>query len=542
MRLSRTAILLGILVAACHDHDHGDQGHSHGGGGGHEHPHEGEGNGHDEGHGHGHDAPEDDRPTVVVTLYQSDLELFMEYPALVQGHSSKLIAHFTVTSNPNAFAAVTEGRVTVKLGAETFVAEAPARAGVFLPIVTPTTPGKKPFSLTLEGRQATGTIDLGEVTVFPSAEAAKQGIVEEEDSEPTISFLKESQWKTDYATVLVEPRVMRGGVYANGKLKPVPGKSAELSAPVRGRLVTPGPVPHVGMKVKAGQVLLQVAPLGAAVVEDPATIEFAVEEARTELAHAERERERIRALVEAKALPAKRLHEAESSLKVAEARVRAAGKRASTLRSAQRGGAVASRFALTSPIDGEIASADITPGAIVEAGERLISIVDTDHLWLEARVYEDDAVTVRDAPGAAFTVSGLDRAFETESLHGERIAVGPVVDEISRTVPLIFSIDNPDRLLKPGMFAKVTVYSGDTVKGLAIPEAAIVDDGGHPSVFLMQDGETFVRRRVRPGVRSGGFVQILSSLEPGDRVVSRGAYEIKLASSAGSTPAHGHAH
>lgn len=525
MRPPRTTFLIALLTFACVDH-------------GHEHPHGGGSHGHGEAHGH---EPEDDRPTVVVTLYQSDLELFMEYPALVKGEASKLLAHFTVTANPNAFAAVSVGRVSVKLGRDTFVAESPARSGVFFPVVTPLAAGKMPFSLQLEGEQASGVVSLGEVTVFETKEAARKAITEKGDSELTVSFSKESQWNTDYATVVAKPRVMRGGVYANGKLKPVPGKLAELSAPIRGRLVAPGPVPHVGMKVKAGQVLLQVAPLGAAAA-DPATIELAVEEAGMKLAHAERERDRTRSLVKAKAMPEKRLHEAENNLKVAQARVRASRRRARALRSAQRGGAVAARFSLTSLIDGELAFADVTPGAIVEAGERLISVVDAEHLWLEARIYEDDAVTVRDAPGAAFTVSGLDRIFETESLNGVRIAVGPVVDEISRTVPLIFAIDNPERLLKPGMYAKVTVYSGDIVKGIAVPDAALIDDGGHPSVFVMKDGETFTRRRVRPGVRSGGFVQILSGLEEGERVVSRGAYELKLASSAGARPAHGHVH
>lgn len=525
-----TFLAAAALLVGCQEHGHD---HAHGPGAGHDHGDD---------HGHDHGAPEDDRPTVVVTLYQSGLELFMEYPALVKGEPSKLIAHFTTTTNPNAFAAVTEGRVTVTLGGDTVVVEEPARAGVFLPVVTPTATGKVPFALRLDGERASGTVSLGEVTVYASKEEAKKAIAEEEDGAPTVSFLKEAQWKTDYATAVVESRVLRGGVYANGKLKPVPGKSAELSAPVRGRLVAPGPVPHVGMKVKAGQVLLQVAPLGAAAAEDPATLELAVEEARTELAHAQRERDRIRTLVEATALPEKRLHEAESSLKLAAARVRAAGKRAATLRSAQRGGAVAARFSLTSPIDGEIAFAEITPGAIVEGGERLVSVVDAAHLWLEARIYEDDAVTVRNAPGAAFRVAGLERTFETASLRGERVAIGPVVDEVSRTVPLIFAIDNPDRLLKPGMYAKVTVYSGDMVKGVAVPEAALVDDGGRPSVYVMKDGETFAARRVRPGVRSGGFVQIVTGLEAGERIVSRGAYELKLASSAGSAPAQGHVH
>lgn len=522
LRSSRAMLLVALaaLATACpdeHDHPHGE-------------------------HEEAHDAPEDPRPTVVVTLYQSDLELFMEYPALVKGAPSKLIAHFTSTSNPDAFAVVPKGRVTVSLGDATFVADAPARPGVFLPVVVPPAAGTFPLTLGLDGPEVSGTVTLGDVTVFESVEAAAAGIVEAPEDASPVAYLKEAQWKTTYATMAVEPRVLRGGVVANGKLRAVPGKSAELSAPIPGVLVASDTVPHVGMSVRAGQTLAAIAPLGGAASGDPSTLLFAEEEARTELEHAQHDHDRVRALVDAKALPAKRLQEAASKLAVAEARLKAAAQRRSSLRRAQRGGAVASRYSLTSPIDGEVAFADITPGAVVKMGQRLVSVVQTDRLWLEVKVFEDDAGRVGAAPGAEFVVSGFDRRFETEALDGERIAVGPVVDEVSRTVPVIFAIDNPKRALKPGMYAKVTVYSGDEVRGLAVPESALVDHQGRPTVFVLSNGEAFVRRRVRTGVRSGGHVQIVEGLAAGDRVVHQGAYEIELAGSAGSTPAHGHVH
>jgi multidrug efflux pump subunit AcrA (membrane-fusion protein) len=80
------------------------------------------------------------------------------------------------------------------------------------------------------------------------------------------------------------------------------------------------------------------------------------------------------------------------------------------------------------------------------------------------------------------------------------------------------------------------------VRALAVPESAIIDDGGQPAVFVMAGGESFWKRRVRLGVRSGGYAQVLEGLSEGDRVVSRGAYEIKLASASGVIPAHGHQH
>ena len=115
------------------------------------------------------------------------------------------------------------------------------------------------------------------------------------------------------------------------------------------------------------------------------------------------------------------------------------------------------------------------------------------------------------------------------------------IDPLSRTVPIIFELGNKDARLKPGMFASVLLFTGDTVEGVAVPEEAVLDDDGKAVVYVMDGGESFFLRRVKTGVREGGFVQILEGVKDGERVVSRGAFEIKLAN-AGGIPAHGHQH
>ena len=107
--------------------------------------------------------------------------------------------------------------------------------------------------------------------------------------------------------------------------------------------------------------------------------------------------------------------------------------------------------------------------------------------------------------------------------------------------PLVFELKNPEGVLKPGMFADVTLLTGETIEGVAVPEEAVVDDDGKSVVFVMEGGEAFFKRRVRTGVKSSGFVQILDGIAEGERVVSRGGFEIKLAN-AGGIPAHGHQH
>jgi multidrug efflux pump subunit AcrA (membrane-fusion protein) len=81
-----------------------------------------------------------------------------------------------------------------------------------------------------------------------------------------------------------------------------------------------------------------------------------------------------------------------------------------------------------------------------------------------------------------------------------------------------------------------------TAPGPVVPASALVDDAGRPIVFVQREGETFERRAVTPGARSGDIVRITEGLKPGDRIVTRGAYLVRLASLSTSVPAHGHVH
>ena len=92
------------------------------------------------------------------------------------------------------------------------------------------------------------------------------------------------------------------------------------------------------------------------------------------------------------------------------------------------------------------------------------------------------------------------------------------------------------------MAAQVHVVVGDPVEAVVVPEAAIVRDGGQPVAFVQVDGEGFERRVLRLGVRDAGRVEVLAGLEPGERVVTRGAYTVRLAGSQTNAPSHGHAH
>jgi cobalt-zinc-cadmium efflux system membrane fusion protein len=508
--------------------------------------------GHDD-HGHEPKQPSDkapEIPSLSVTLYQNGLELFMEYPAFVVGKPSALVAHFTDTRDPNAFKIVTKGRVTAVMryaggGEDRFVAEKLLRDGIFKPVVTPSKPGSATLTLILEGPQVAGTVEVGEVKVHPTVEATIAAAEPEESgAEATVAFLKEQQWKTHFATAVAEMRVLQGSVRANGEIKAVAGQLAELATPVAGLIPVGAPVPHLGQAVKKGDLLLSLSPTNIVSGTSVATVELEVSRARAERGLAARELKRAEELFAAKAIPEKQVDSARTGLEVATARLEAAERDRGSFRAAQPGSVSGSRrggFELRSPLDGVISFAEVTPGAVVDAGTRLLAVVNTERLWLEAKVYETDVPRVETSSGASFTVAGFNREFIVDDKNGRRVAIGAVIDRATRTVPVIFEFANPGGL-RPGMFAKVDLLTGETLRGVTVPQSAVLDDNGRAVVFVMADGENFHKRVVRPGVRAGGFVQMLEGIKEGDRVVTQGAYEIKLASAAGGIPEHGHQH
>jgi cobalt-zinc-cadmium efflux system membrane fusion protein len=194
------------------------------------------------------------------------------------------------------------------------------------------------------------------------------------------------------------------------------------------------------------------------------------------------------------------------------------------------------------PADGTLVSIEAASGQGVEEGQTLFTVIDLERVWLVAKVFEADVPKVENAQAAWFTIDGYDQPFTVDASNGKLITVGRVVDPQTRTVPVIFEVDNTAGKLRIGNFTKTVIATGAPRKALAIPDAAIVEDGGRSVAFVMVEGESFERRPLRLGIRSNGWTEVLEGVKAGERVVAKGAYEVKLAASSGAVPAHGHAH
>jgi RND family efflux transporter MFP subunit len=482
---------------------------------------------------------------MVVTHFTDQTELFVEFPALITGRESSFAAHLTRLVD---YSPIAEGKVTVVLradGAETelFAVDAPSTPGIFRPVARPKRPGPHQVAVLLESEGLTVTHELGEHTVFESVDQAlESGECQSPTGEGLISFLKEQQWKVDFGLATVERRQLRTSLSAYGTLRARSGGEAHVVAPFSGRIATTGEdFPKIGDDVKPDQILVALAPrLDDA--GDRATLELEVQRARLDLEHAELELERLDGLFAGGAVPERRVVAARSEVSLLEAELKAANRRLGQTqslfrpsRSGGRGG-----VKVRAPIGGTIARVDVAPGAFVDEGQELFHVADLDRLWLEARVSEADLGRLGRPTGAWFETEGGNGPIE---VAGEGlVTVGGVLDPRTRTVPVIFELANPGRLLRVGLSVRAHVIVGDPIEGLAVPAAAILREEGRDVVMVLAGGESFERRAVELGVRDAGFVQVVSGLEAGERVVAAGAYSVRLAGSSSAIPAHGHAH
>jgi multidrug efflux pump subunit AcrA (membrane-fusion protein) len=187
-----------------------------------------------------------------------------------------------------------------------------------------------------------------------------------------------------------------------------------------------------------------------------------------------------------------------------------------------------------------------TAGSYLHKGQPVFHVIDPTRLWLQSRIPENDALRMIDANGAWFTLPHLDDPIIIttygDDANGRVIAFGHAIDPRTRTAPLILEFTNPAQILRTGMLVEAHVFTGSTVDAVAVPVSAIVRDDGVPVVYVELGGESFERRVVQLGLRDGEFIEVRKGVSGGERVVSKGAYLVKLAASGPAEAGHGHAH
>jgi membrane fusion protein, multidrug efflux system len=196
--------------------------------------------------------------------------------------------------------------------------------------------------------------------------------------------------------------------------------------------------------------------------------------------------------------------------------------------------AIISQKLVRAPFDGELGVRHVEVGQYLTAGTQIVTLTDLSTLYANFTVTEKDSAALSVGQTVRIAVD----AYPGRLFEGKINAIEPQIATDTRNIRVQAILDNPDHILKPGMFATTTVVLPDKPPVITVPETAVDYTLYGDSVFLItekkvDDGKTSlsaVRTFVRTGNRVNGRAEILSGLKAGDRVVAVG--QLKLQSGA----------
>lgn len=324
-------------------------------------------------------------------------------------------------------------------------------------------------------------------------------------------------------TVVVEPGPFVDVIKTSGSVLTAQGDESVVVATVPG-IVSFGNLPFVdGTPVRKGQTLLSLASNTLSDGNYALKIKLAYETARKEY-------ERMEQLVGDKIVSAKDFEQARLNYENAKAAYDAVG-----------GKETAKGVAVVSPLTGYLKNLQVKEGDYVAVGQPLATISQNSRLVLRADVSEKYYPSLPMIQSANFRTPYDNTLYKLSDLHGRLLSYGKASGTDSFYVPVTFEFDNKGAVI-PGSFVEIYLLTSPMENVLSVPVSALIEEQGIYSVFIRLDEEGYKKQEVTLGANNGSEVQILSGLTPGDQVVTRGAYQIKLASASNAIPAHSHQH
>jgi cobalt-zinc-cadmium efflux system membrane fusion protein len=213
---------------------------------------------------------------------------------------------------------------------------------------------------------------------------------------------------------------------------------------------------------------------------------------------------------------------AEGNFKAAKDAVRIFGKTDEEIELILSNRKVESTLKVPSPISGRIVTRNAAPGFLTQPGNPPppFQVADVSTMWMIANVIETDAPSFKLGQEVEVTVP----AYPDKVFKGHVTNLGSMLDPNSHRQLVRSEIDDPEHLLRGGMYASFVIRVGNAETSFAVPENGVVREGdGTMTVWVTTDRRHFMKRTVTIGLRQDGWVQILDGLRPGETVVTDGA-------------------
>ena len=322
------------------------------------------------------------------------------------------------------------------------------------------------------------------------------------------------------ASMEIQPKSFRQVIKASGEVQAAQGNESTIVANVAGVVSFQRSVTE-GMQVGKGATIMTIS---ASKLQDgdPA------ERARIAYEAAKADFDRASRLVESQIVSQKEFNAIKEKYENARIAYEALSKNQT------KGG-----VAVSAPMGGYIKNLLVKEGDYVSVGQPLATVTQNNRLFLRADVSERYYKYLNNITSANFKTPYDNQVYELEALNGKLLSYGKSAG--SFYVPVTFSFDNKGEII-PGSFVEIYLLSKDMENSIVLPVEALTEEQGLYFIYIQKCEESYKKQEVKLGASNGKEVQILSGVQPGDKVVVKGAYHVKLASASNALPAHSHEH
>ncbi|MEA5127622.1 MAG: efflux RND transporter periplasmic adaptor subunit [Proteiniphilum sp.] len=311
-------------------------------------------------------------------------------------------------------------------------------------------------------------------------------------------------------------------IKTNGHIQAAQGDEVIIAATSNGIVSYTNPSLTDGSAVKSGQSIVTISARDL-LEGDPST------KAKIEFETAEKEFHRAELLVKDQIISTKEFEQSRLRYETAK-----------TAYNAQASNMTAHGVRVTSPINGYIKNRMVGQGEYVSVGQPIATVSQNKRLQLRAELSESHYKTLKNITSANFKPAYDDQVYQLSDLNGRLLSFGRSADGQSFFIPVTFEFDNVGDFL-PGAFTEVYLLASPKNDVISVPTSSLTEEQGLYFVYLQFEEEHYKKQEVTPGQSDGTRVQIVSGLKPGDKVVTKGVYQVKLAAVSSVMP-EGHTH
>lgn len=337
-----------------------------------------------------------------------------------------------------------------------------------------------------------------------------------------IIFPKAQAAKTTFEVREIQPASFNQVVKTTGQVLAAPGDEAVIVATSNGVVSFSSNKLTEGTKVQKGQSLFQISSKDIAEGDYYTKVKATYEAAKASYDRAE-------ALVKDKIISQKEFESTKLEFE-----------NAKTAYNAVSNNKTAKGVSVNAPINGHMKNILVKEGEYITVGQPLATVSQNQRLVLRAEVSQRYYNAMQSVKSANFKTPYDNKVYSLEALNGRLLSFGKTSNENSFFIPISFEFDNKGEVI-PGSFVEVYLISSPIENTLSIPVSALTNEMGIYYVYVQIDEEGYRKQEVALGANNGKEVQIIKGLHPGDRVVTQGAYQVKMASASGAIP-HGHSH